>query len=83
MFVPFYMSIGVALPLPALTPVLTFMFVPFLEEYRRGLAARLHSSFDFHVFGSFQFLYWVLSQTSKTSQRFFAVPAAKRSCDVL
>ena len=35
---------------PAFTPVLTFMFVPFLEENRRGpAAARLHSGFDFHV----------------------------------
>jgi hypothetical protein len=29
------------------------MFVPLLEEYRRGLETRFNSSFDFHV--------WLLS----------------------
>jgi hypothetical protein len=67
MSVPFYMSIGVALPRPAFTPVLVFMFVPLLKEYRRGLEARFYSGFDFHVWLLFQLLYWVLSQTSKMS----------------
>jgi hypothetical protein len=61
------MSIGVALPRPAFTPVLVFMSVPFLHEYRRGLEARLYSGFDFHVWLLFQLLYWVLSQTIKMS----------------
>lgn len=45
-----------ALPLPAFTPVLIFMFVPSLHEYRRGLETRFNSSFDFHA--------WLLSVSS-------------------
>jgi hypothetical protein len=44
----------VALPLPAFTEVLTFMFIPFLKQDRRSLEARLYSSFDFHVLHSFR-----------------------------
>jgi hypothetical protein len=73
------MSIGVALPRPAFTEVLTFMFVPFLHEYRRRLEARLYSSFDFHVFGLlFDLLRWVLSQTSKVSRKIFVQRVLQR-----
>jgi hypothetical protein len=45
----------VALP-PAFTEVLIFMFVPCLEQYRRGLEAGLYSGFDSHALAPFELL---------------------------
>jgi len=60
------MRIGV--DLPAFTEVLIFIFVPFLEEYRRGLETSLNSSFDFHVLAPFSSLLGtVTSEQSVTS----------------
>jgi hypothetical protein len=64
--VRFYLSrIGVVLPAAFTEFCFSCLFVPSLEQYRRGLEARLNSSFDFH--GLVPFLSLLCTVTNEQS----------------